>query len=161
MDAIPADLKMKAFWAPSGELGWSREDAHEVIRILADSGLAILGGELWFVPDGERRWTGLIPQREGERPVVYTWATDRETGEEWPAFVGRSAADSSAAVDRMPGPDDLPKDLGGRILYNLNWVSETELTELEERRGRPADSPGQRHESGGFMRGLSHLFGKK
>ena len=49
---FPADLEPRAFRASNGEFGWSRDDARVVIGLLADAGLAILGGELWWVEPG-------------------------------------------------------------------------------------------------------------
>ena len=75
--------------------------------------------------DGNRDWVGVIPQEHGA-PAVYSWETKRLPGEPWPKFIERAVADSLAAVERWPGPGDLPPDLAGRVLYNLCWVSETE-----------------------------------
>jgi len=36
-------------------------------------------------------------------------------------------------VERWPGPDDLPPDLPGRILYNLTWVTEAEFQDLSRK----------------------------
>jgi hypothetical protein len=56
---------------------------------------------------------------------VYHWETTREAGEDWDHYVARCAEDSLLAIGRWPGVDDLPPDLGGRVLYNLTWVSAT------------------------------------
>lgn len=122
------DLERRAFRAPNGEFGWARDDARLAIRVLADHGQAILGGELWWVPRGVTTRTGLIPQRAGP-PAVYPWETRRQTGEDWDVFVARCARDSLAAIDRWPGLDDLPVGLDGRLLYNLTWVAENEYAD--------------------------------
>jgi len=126
---FPDDLEKRAFRSGNGELGWTRRDVPAVISILEDRQRAILGGELWWVPEGETRWTGIIPQRVGH-PGVYHWDTEREPGEAWLAYVRRCALHSLQAVDALPGSDDLPADLSGRILYNLTWVSEAEFLNL-------------------------------
>jgi len=84
---FPTDLEQRAFRAANGEFGWSREDAQSAISILVQQQLAILGGEVWWVPEGASGWTGIIPQRVGH-PGVYAWSTEREPGEEWAAYVG-------------------------------------------------------------------------
>jgi hypothetical protein len=156
---VPTELERTAFQTPDGALGWNRDDARLAISALARQGLAVIGGELWWVPDVDRRWTVLVPRRGGDA-AVQTWTTEREDGEDWPAFVGRCAAESTAAVERWPDPDDLPADLAGRILYNLSWVSETEYAEsdlaVEEATGGP-----RREEAPAESRGLLSRFLRK
>ncbi len=161
MEGIPGDYQRKAFHSGNGELAWNREDVREVIALLRDQGFAILGGEVWFVRTGERLYSGLVPQRGSDRPGVYSWTGEREPGEAWDTFVGRSASQSLDAVERMPAPDDLPHDLPGTILYNLTWVDEAELAQLETDRARvfAAGSRSGREESRpGF---LARLFGRR
>ena len=124
--------KVAAFRSSNGECGWTREQTIDVIAILRKQSLAILGGELWLVLDGSRSWIGLIPQRVGP-DAVYTWETKRYPNEHWEAFVNRCVADTTAAVERWPEPDDLPPNLAGRILYNLTWVNEEEYDRLGSR----------------------------
>jgi hypothetical protein len=84
-----------------------------------------MSGELWWVRDGIAGWYGSIPQREGP-PGVYTWDTERRSGEPWHQFVERSASEALGAAERWPEPGDLPRDLPGRIFYNLTWVPEAD-----------------------------------
>ena len=135
-----SDLEERAFRAPNGEFGWRREDVRLVVPILVTDCVAILGGEVWWVPDGADRWTGLIPQRDGP-DAVYPWETKRDQGEEWMAFVRRCAAESLQCVDRFPADTDLPPDLGGQILYNVPWVSEDEYLDLDRGQGGRSSSP--------------------
>jgi hypothetical protein len=122
---FPPELERGAFRASNGEFGWTRAQIPVVVEALQADGLAILGGELWWVRDGFADWVGVIPQRHGP-PGVYHWETTREPGEPWPHFGERGASDALAAVERWPTPTDLPPDLLGRILYNLTWVSDVE-----------------------------------
>lgn len=130
---FPADLIQRAFRASNGEFGWSREDLHAAVSVLVAHGLAVLGGEIWWVPEGAKGWTGLIPLREGAI-AVYHCESERAPGEEWPAFVRRGAAETIAWAELNPGADDQPTDLTGRILYNLTWVSENRYRELQSDR---------------------------
>jgi hypothetical protein len=130
-EILPVDLKERAFRSANGEFGWSRADALVAISVLATAGHAILGGELWWVPEGASEWTGLIPQRHGP-DAVYPWETERVSGEPWSGYVERCAADSIGAVNSWPG-DELQPQLGGRILYNLTWVTESEFETLGQR----------------------------
>ena len=44
---IPEHLASAGFRAINGEFGWTRAQALEVVAILSDRELAVLGGELW------------------------------------------------------------------------------------------------------------------
>jgi hypothetical protein len=125
---FPPELERDAFRADDGEFGWTRVEIPMVVDFLRSRGLAILGGELWWVRDGAADWS-LVPQRHGP-PAVYSWETNRRFGESWPDFVERGANDALAAVERFPKPGDLPPALAGRILYNLTWVSEGEFEKI-------------------------------
>jgi hypothetical protein len=116
------ELEHDAFRADNGELGWTRAQIPLVVNLLSSQQFGIFGGELWWVRDGIKGWSGLVPQRHGP-PAVYTWETKRRIGEPWEDFVERGASDAIAAVERWPGPEDLPHDLPGRILYNLTYAS--------------------------------------
>lgn len=129
---FPSELEQSAFKASNGEYGWARDQVARVVEILVMRRLAILGGELWWVREGVPSWTGLIPQRYGP-DAVYHWETERQPGEEWDAFVQRCAAHAIEAVRDLPGPDEIPVDLPGRILYNLTWVAEGEYDERSRR----------------------------
>ena len=122
---FPPSLEHDAFRTDNGELGWTRAQIPLVVSILRSQPVGILGGELWWVRDGMEGWNSCIPQRHGP-PGVYTWDTNRRSGEPWEEFVERGASDAVAAVERWPSPGDLPDDLPGRILYNLTYVSEIE-----------------------------------
>jgi hypothetical protein len=157
---FPTDLVRRAFRASNGELGWSRDDARLAVAVLVKEQRAILGGELWWIPEGRNDWTGLIPQRQGP-DAVYPWATERDAGEQWSAFVLRCADETLQAVERWPGINELRPDLGGRILYNLTWVSETQYRELvgESKNHRflfRVESPGPRPP---FALVAEHLWG--
>lgn len=130
-ELLPPELTRRAFRSANGEFGWSRAEARTAITFLSAAEYAVLGGELWWVPDGAREWIGWIPQKNGP-DAVYPWETERGTGESWQAFVDRCAQESIDAVERWPDMSELPDNLGGRILYNLTWVSEEEYQTLGE-----------------------------
>jgi hypothetical protein len=125
-------LKSRSFRAVNGEYGWTRSQVPQVVEILREKQLAILGGELWWVLEGSNAWNGLIPQRTGP-DAVYAWETKRWRKETWFHFVARCASDTLAAVNRWPPSQDVPADLPGQILYNLTWVDEAEYGQLGSR----------------------------
>lgn len=121
---FPPELERDAFQAGS-EFGWTRAQIPLVVDILRSHGMGILGGELWWIDDRTGNRYMSLPQRAGPAGL-YTWVTERRSGESWQAFIERGASDALAAVERWPEPGDLPPDLPGRILYNLSYVSESE-----------------------------------
>ncbi len=104
---FPPELEQNAYRVSNGEFGWTRAQISVVVDILRHHRSGILAGELWWVCDGITDWIGVIPQQQGA-PAVYCWETKRRLGETWPQFIERDAADSLAAVERWPEPDDLP-----------------------------------------------------
>jgi len=129
---IPEEITKNTFRAKNGEYGWRREQVPAVVAFLRQQMQAVLGGELWWVLDGEHTWSGSIPQREGP-DSVYHWETERRSNESWRAFVDRCATNATEAAKVLPGADELPRDLPGQILYNLTWVSEVEYGTLRNR----------------------------
>jgi hypothetical protein len=126
------ELERGAFKASNREFGWARTQVPLVVSTLAGRGLAILGGELWWVLDGAHTWNGSIPQAEGV-DAVYTWETIRREDEPWRSFVARCARDTLEAVAALPREGEVRPNLPGRILYNLTWVDESEYLELGSR----------------------------
>lgn len=129
---FPPGLQQQAFRA-GDEFGWTREQIPLVVDLLCSNQMGILGGELWWIDDESGSWYMSIPQQSGP-PGVYAWTTDRRSGEQWPDFVKRGAADAMSKVHSWPEPGDLPPSLPGRVLYNLTWVSEAEFSELVKSR---------------------------
>ena len=123
------ELERDAFLAANGEFGWTRAQIPMVVDTLRSRGMGILGGEVWWVPEGSTNWIGPIPQRRGPAGI-YSWETRRNHGESWLHFVERAAGDALAAAERWPAPEDLPNNLSGQILYNLTWASEAESANL-------------------------------
>jgi len=119
---FPPELEANAFRTENGEFGWTRTQVPLVVDVLRSQGLAILGGELWWVREGVAGWD-LIPQRNGPS-AVYSWETESLSGEPWVSFVERSAANTLAAMAIWPTHEDLPPNLPGRVLCNLTWISE-------------------------------------
>jgi hypothetical protein len=128
---FPSELERDAFRADNGEYGWTREQIPQVVNILRSQGLAILGGELWWVREGSTAWD-LIPQEDGRR-AVYTWSGGRFLEESWPDFVERGAVDALAHAERWPADLGLPPNAKGRIFCNLSWVSELEFDQAKRK----------------------------
>jgi len=73
---FPAELESTTFRSRNGEFGWTRARIPAVLDALRAQAMGVLGGELWWVPDGAKDWS-LVPQRYGP-PAVYPWVTKSE-----------------------------------------------------------------------------------
>lgn len=120
---FPPELEETAFRSANGEYSWERSEALHAVRILANSGRAVLGGELWLVRG--REVSGMLPQRSGP-PAVYHWETERRGNESWPAYVARACAESLSAIEALPGEGDVAMPPGAKVYYNLTWASPDE-----------------------------------
>ncbi len=138
---FPPDLGREAFRADNGELAWKRENLPLVVEILSKKNQAILGGELWWIPQGTRSWTGIIPDGGCGPDGVYHWETKRLPEETWADFVRRCAVECLATTQRWPSPEKLESYLHGQILYNLDWVSSSEYDALCERAAKMKANP--------------------
>jgi hypothetical protein len=114
------DLDASAHRTAEGEYAWRRPEALRAARALADSGLAILGGELWLVHGGEIH--GVLPQRSGP-PAVYHWESKRKPAESWAAFVARSYSESYSAINGLPPEGEVDALTDAHTYYNLTWAS--------------------------------------
>jgi hypothetical protein len=115
-----------AFTARNGELAWRRADIEDVLTSLAADARAILGGEVWLIT-GSDSWDGLIPQRDGSAPGVYSWDTlPRAAAESWPTYCQRTASESVEAVRAIQVEQETLPELVDRLRFNVTYVAEQE-----------------------------------
>src|SRR6476660_348386 len=89
---LPESITSRAYRAPNGEMAWRRADIPRVVAAIAESGQAILGGEVWGILDDGRY--GMIESKDGGWGV-WQWDTKlRGLRESWPAYCRRTADES-------------------------------------------------------------------
>lgn len=120
---FPRELEDAAFRSVNGEYAWQRSEALAAVRVLADSGLAVLGGELWLIRDGEV-WSAL-PQQSG-RPAVNSWETERRPGEPWATYVARARGEALSAIQALPSGALVAAPPTAKVYYNLTWAGADE-----------------------------------
>lgn len=125
---FPADLEAAAFRA-NAEYAWRPQSARRAVNHLAQSGFAILGGELWMVI--EDAIYPVIPALAGP-PIVWTWSCDRQPDEPWLNYVTRSAKAAGDAIGDFSVEEVKQLD-GAEFYFNLSWASETRYAELMRR----------------------------
>ena len=115
-----------AFRARNGELAWRRADIEGALTSLAADARAILGGEVWLITGGDS-WDGLIPQRDGSAPGIYSWDTaPRAAAESWPVYCHRTASESVEAVRAIQVEQETLPELVDRLRFNVTYVAEQE-----------------------------------
>jgi hypothetical protein len=123
---VPAPATPPAFTARNGELAWRREDIEDALTLLAADARAVLGGEVWLIT-GADSWDGLIPQRDGSAPGVYSWDTaPRAAAESWPTYCQRTASESVEAVRAIRVEQETLPELVDRLRFNVTYVAEQE-----------------------------------
>ncbi len=112
----PDDLRHSAHVAGNGELLWPRGPAVEAARWIAESGLAIWGGEV-YVPKGP--FTAVM---------VSEWRTEpsRRPDEAWPAYVERCLEQALVAIEVSSG------ERTAEALYFLAYHPESGFPEERE-----------------------------
>ena len=126
MRELPLLITSKAFSASNGEYGWRRADMEHALLAIRDSGQASLGGEVWRIV-GPGRWDGLIPDRNGGPPGVWTWDTPaREATESWQSYCERTANESIEAVRRMLVEQETFVELVDDLRFNVTYIDESE-----------------------------------
>ena len=120
---FPQELEDAAFRGVNGEYAWQRQEALAAVRVLANSGRAVLGGELWLVRDGEV-W-GALPQQSGP-PAVYSWETERRPDEPWQIYVVRAHSEALSAIQALPGDPEIAAPPKAKVYYNLTWAGADE-----------------------------------
>jgi hypothetical protein len=143
---LPEPIAAVAYRAVNGELAWRRADLPSALLAIVQSGMAVLGGEVWLAL-GEGRWDGLIPDAHGGLPGVWDWdVTPQATGETWSAYCRRAAEESARAVAGMRVEEESDPAVGDRLYFNLTYVTEAEAERLSEEvakiRERAAARPG-------------------
>lgn len=131
-EQVPPEWRSRAFVARNGELAWKRDDALEVLSVLVDRGLAILGGEVWAVTATGQIW-GALPQEADGVGAVYHWETSPSwvpRAETWLEFCERGASVSARAIRNLPPEGEVRTDLRSILYYNLTFVTRCHYVEL-------------------------------
>lgn len=118
-DDIPSRLLSVAFRAGK-ELAWPRQEALDMIDLLALRGLAVLGVEIW-IPAGSG------PEIPG--PFIYTWEVQpKAEGETWSAFVARAEEQATAYVRDFTWDERDHHYRGREPFFNLTVSAESVST---------------------------------
>jgi len=121
---IPQDLRERAFRAANGELAWVEGDALGVVNFAEQNGVAVLGGEVWFIgTDGAV--ISSVRSRDGVFHV-YAWSTCEVENEGLAGFVGRCAQDSRDAITAFRKRAGPAYETAGTPMFNLTFDRDVE-----------------------------------
>ena len=126
MKELPTSIIETAYQAPNGEYAWRRSDIDEAVNGIAQSGQAMLGGEVWVVIDG--RFMQLIPSAKNEPPGVWSWdTTARKQSESWAEYSSRTATETIITIANMKVEEDIRSDLRDHVYFNVTYVDENDI----------------------------------
>ena len=123
---LPVSVLSKAYKSPCAkEFAWRRDDVPEAAAAIAAAGRAILGGEVWLVPDLRSNWSGLIPSADGSPDGVWSWDTlPRVQTEGWQAYCERTCQESLTAVSSMQVELASALRVQTLLWFNMTFVAE-------------------------------------
>jgi hypothetical protein len=126
---LPKAIEAAAYRAQNGELAWRRDDLPAVFKAIADSGQAILGGEVWGILDDALY--GTIPSKDGGSGVWHWDTESRGLQESWSAYCRRTADESALAVAGMPIEGKTTDAFRDKLWFNLAYTTESEWSSVQ------------------------------
>ncbi len=95
MKPLPEEKKSSAFVTDDGEFAWQRQHIFAALRAIADTGQAILGGDVWAVEDS--KICSLFPESKGVR----MWNTQPyKPNESWSEYCHRTCDESVREIEK-------------------------------------------------------------
>ena len=121
---LQAEIVAKAYISPgAGELAWRREDLSAASHAIAAARYTILGGEVWWVPDRARGWTGIIPSKANPTPAVWHWETGpRSESETWDDYCARTLQESLEDAGNLEVEADAADDVRPNLWFNITFA---------------------------------------
>lgn len=118
------DEFIQAAFTTGSEAAWPPESVANVVRWFQNSGIAVLGTELWIVHEGII-YPGVFV--DGIRNIYVTDVSPKPN-EEWGNYVARSADETLCYLDTLQLPPEAKKQ--GDIFFNITWASESDFRNL-------------------------------
>jgi hypothetical protein len=128
MGTLAHHIEAIAFRSANGELAWRPDDVGRALAEITRADMACLGGELRVVNDGViAPW---FKRSSSDVATFFGWDTaPRQDDETWHDFIARCQQESTAAI-RTFSVDDV-KMPEGQIYFNLSYVTESELDQIQ------------------------------
>lgn len=126
---LPPEVMALAF-RTGDEYAWKRDDIGEVVAAMAESHLAVMGGEVWGITDVEI--LSMLQLKDG-RTAVFSWDTGmKREDEDWEDFVDRCAVEPLTAIRDLNVEQEVVDEQADTIYYNLTWFDEDDYENLFE-----------------------------
>jgi hypothetical protein len=125
MKRLPEEIVSSAFTAVNGEYAWQRADVFTALRVIAQTGQAILGGEAWAIED-KKTWA-MIPDTRGETGI-WAWETlPYKATELWSDYCFRTCDESIRVIQEMEVENAVDQQFSSHIFYNLTYIEQNEI----------------------------------
>jgi len=114
-----------AFIADDGEYAWQREHIFAALRTIAETGQAILGGDVWTVENGEV--CSIFPNTRGIR----MWNTESQKPDElWADYCQRTLKESINEIEKTQLENNVSQELQKHIFFNPTYIEKSDIKSL-------------------------------
>jgi hypothetical protein len=122
MKPLPKEIELSAFVSDDGEFAWQRQHIFVALRAIADTGQAILGGDVWAVEDS--KICSLFPESKGVR----MWDTQPyKPNESWFEYCRRTCNESVREIEKTKLENNVSAELQQYIFYNPVYIEQNEV----------------------------------
>jgi hypothetical protein len=125
MKSLPKEIVSIAFIANDGEYAWQREHIFAALRAIAETGQAILGGDVWTLENGEV--CSIFPNTRGIR----MWNTESQKPDElWADYCQRTLSESINEIEKTQLENTVSQELQKLIFFNPIYIEKNDIKSL-------------------------------
>lgn len=122
MKTLSNEIISSAFVSDDGEYAWQRPHIIAALRAVAETGQAVLGGDVWTVDDG--KICSLFPNTKGVR----MWNTQPQKLDElWFDYCCRTCAESIGEIENTQLENKVSQEFQQCIFYHPTCVRENDI----------------------------------
>jgi hypothetical protein len=125
MKPLPEEIISIAFVSDDGEFAWQRQHILTALRSIAETGQAILGGDVWTVEEG--KVCSLFPNTKGFR----MWDTQPQKPDElWADYCLRTCDESIREIEKTQLEKEVNQEFQHYIFYYPTYTEQDDVKAL-------------------------------
>jgi len=122
MKTLPKEIILSAFVSTDGEYAWQRPHIFAALRAIAETGQAILGGDVWTVENGEI--CSLFPNTKGVR----MWNTRPQKPDElWFDYCQHTCNESIGEIEKTQLENEVNQEFQQYIFYYPAYIEQNDI----------------------------------
>jgi hypothetical protein len=122
MKPLPEEISSGAFTSDNGEYGWQNPHIFTALKAIAETGQAILGGDVWTVENG--KICSLFPDTIGIR----MWDTQPYKPEEvWSDYCRRTCDESIREIESTQLENKVNQEFQQYIFYSPTYIEQNDV----------------------------------